>query len=393
MSEYQYYEFATLDASLSKAQQAELRACSTRARITAGGFINEYHWGDLKGDPFDWMQRYFEAHVYTSNWGRCCFMLRLPKDALASSDAGAATASEKRRGIYGAGAFSIHDCGDHWILDWNFDGEGDADERFYDADDGPGWMARLAPLREELLRGDARPLYLGWLARLCSCELEDGDREPSVPPGLRSLTPAQQALAEFLLLDPDLLAAAQAGSPAMAEGSQPDSRMDAWLEGLSVSQLRASAQCLLTGDAIQAARGLRNQYSAWLREQLPATGAAAARRTVVQIEAGRHTAEQARLQRERTAHLEREARQQAERELHLAGVAKRAGAIWKEVDGHLQAGTGAAYERAQQAVLELFAAFQANGREPEFRRALVTLLATHGQRRAWTERLRRVGLM
>jgi hypothetical protein len=31
-------------------------------------------------------------------------------------------------------------------------------------EDGRGWMARLAPVRDELLRGDIRSLYIGWLA-------------------------------------------------------------------------------------------------------------------------------------------------------------------------------------------------------------------------------------
>jgi hypothetical protein len=30
-------------------------------------------------------------------------------------------------------------------------------------DDGTGWMAALMPLRSDLLRGDLRCLYLGWL--------------------------------------------------------------------------------------------------------------------------------------------------------------------------------------------------------------------------------------
>jgi hypothetical protein len=35
-----------------------------------------------------------------------------------------------------------------------------------------GWMARLMPLRDELLRGDLRALYLGWLAGVSRCEVD-----------------------------------------------------------------------------------------------------------------------------------------------------------------------------------------------------------------------------
>ena len=64
MSEYQYYEFVVVDRLLTPQQQAELRNQSSRATISSSSFVNEYHWGDLRGDPLDWMQRYFDAHVY-----------------------------------------------------------------------------------------------------------------------------------------------------------------------------------------------------------------------------------------------------------------------------------------------------------------------------------------
>ena len=57
MSEYQYYEFLALDQPLTNAQMAELRRCSTRAEISSTRFFNEYHWGDLKGDPKRWMEQ------------------------------------------------------------------------------------------------------------------------------------------------------------------------------------------------------------------------------------------------------------------------------------------------------------------------------------------------
>ncbi|MDN3351358.1 hypothetical protein [Actinomadura sp. DC4] len=51
MSENQYYEFRAIDRPLHERQRAEPRALSTRAQITATSFVNEYHWGDFRGDP------------------------------------------------------------------------------------------------------------------------------------------------------------------------------------------------------------------------------------------------------------------------------------------------------------------------------------------------------
>ncbi|MEF8726928.1 MAG: hypothetical protein V5B34_01710 [Accumulibacter sp.] len=89
---------------------------------------------------------------------------------------------------------------EHWIFDWALDESEDYDR--FAADDGSGWMRRLMPMRDELLRGDLRPLYLGWLAGASGGELREDAQEPEVPPGLSELSPPQQALVEFLEIDP-----------------------------------------------------------------------------------------------------------------------------------------------------------------------------------------------
>ena len=78
MSEYQYYEFQAIDRPLTQSQIRELRSYSTRAAITSTRFANEYHWGDFKGDPRVWIEKYFDAFLYLANWGTRDLMLRLP---------------------------------------------------------------------------------------------------------------------------------------------------------------------------------------------------------------------------------------------------------------------------------------------------------------------------
>ena len=51
MSEYRYYEFQALDRPLTQEQISELRAYSSRARITPSSFVNVYNSGDFKGNP------------------------------------------------------------------------------------------------------------------------------------------------------------------------------------------------------------------------------------------------------------------------------------------------------------------------------------------------------
>ena len=58
------------------------RSLSSRAEITATRFVNEYQWGDLKGDPVKMMERYFDAFLYLANWGTRRLMFRLPRGVL-----------------------------------------------------------------------------------------------------------------------------------------------------------------------------------------------------------------------------------------------------------------------------------------------------------------------
>src|SRR5690349_19197594 len=82
VSEYQYYEFLAVDRPLTEPEMRELRAVSSRAVITPTRFTNHYEWGDFKGDPRAWMERYFDAFLYFANWGTHELMLRLPRRAL-----------------------------------------------------------------------------------------------------------------------------------------------------------------------------------------------------------------------------------------------------------------------------------------------------------------------
>ena len=78
MSEYQYYEFQAIDRPLTGKEMEELRSYSTRARITPTSFVNDYSWGDFKGNEDAWMEKYFDAFLYLANWGTHVLKLRLP---------------------------------------------------------------------------------------------------------------------------------------------------------------------------------------------------------------------------------------------------------------------------------------------------------------------------
>ncbi|GAB2585023.1 hypothetical protein GCM10027168_17290 [Streptomyces capparidis] len=201
MSEYQYYEFMSVDRPLDSAEQAEVRALSAHAAIDATGCTATYESGDFGGDPDRLVERYYDAHLHVTDWGTRRLVLRLPADRLALPTAEAYCLGD------GVSAWT---SGPHLILDLRHDDEeADWDET------AETTLADLIAVRTELADGDLRPLYLAWLSALGAWELEDDDEdayqsapEPPLPPGLDNLTPAQRTLSGFLRVDPDLLAVA-----------------------------------------------------------------------------------------------------------------------------------------------------------------------------------------
>jgi hypothetical protein len=97
MSEYQYYEFRTIDRPLTDPEIASLRAISGRAHITSASFVNVYNYGDFRGDPEALMEKVFDAFLYVANWGTHSLMLRLPKRTLGSRECAPFRAGENLR--------------------------------------------------------------------------------------------------------------------------------------------------------------------------------------------------------------------------------------------------------------------------------------------------------
>jgi hypothetical protein len=136
-----------VDQPLTPRQQDELRAVSTRGRVTSSSFVNDYSWGDLKADPGRWMERYFDAHLYLANWGTRRIMLRLPRGALAPRTAAQYCAGDS------AGSWATRT---HVFIDLHSQDE-EGDHEWFEPE---GRLAAIVPARAELATGDHRLLYL-----------------------------------------------------------------------------------------------------------------------------------------------------------------------------------------------------------------------------------------
>jgi hypothetical protein len=277
----------------------------------------------------------------------------------------------------------------HWLITWSLNETEDYD-RFV-MEGGEGWMARLVPVRNELLRGDLRSLYIGWLAAVTMQVIDDEDHEPLPIAGLANLTTAQQALAEFLDVDVDLLGGAGIGSPEQEAGEPLPQQVDDWLDELPRAEVLALLRHLLDGQGLKAERLLRNRYAAWLRDQ-SGDRPAAALRTVAELWENAKSAEKLRLDREKKQAEAAAARRRQEREAFFRSLAKDFPKAWNGIQRTVERGSGLAYDEACRALLDLSEAYSAHASSMAFRQELGKFMAGNQRRKALVERLVRAGL-
>ncbi len=372
MSEYQYYEFQAVDRPLDAAEQAALRALSTRARITATGFVNHYEWGDLKADPRCLMERYFDLFLYLANWGTRRLSIRLPARLI---DVGTL---ERFCPDYEVADVRI--AGPHAIVEiWR----NEIDQDDWD-DDGSGWLAALAPLRGDIIQGDLRAFYLIWLMAAEAGEVSDDEMEPLA--GIAPLTAPLRAFADFFHIDPDLVDAAA------AEGAPPPHEAE-----------RAAAETFIRslpeGDRIALLLRLHDgdpHLGAELRQRrLAATGVppdtSGGRRSAGELrEIARSMAtERHRLAAERVAaeRRHREAERAQARNRHLALLTERGEAPWQDVEELISRRNQPGYERAVTLMIDLGEVARSQGKEAAFARRLAEIRARHDRKGRLIERL------
>jgi len=372
MSEYQFYGFRAIDRPLSSSDIKELRRISSRAEITSESFVNVYNYGDLKARPRDLLRRFFDVYVYLANWGTAELMLRLPREAL----------DERLVQSFAAdGYFEAELVADFWLLTWSL---GESDDYSDFEEDGISWMARLSPLREEILRGDFRSLYIGWL-QVAMEEDSAEEVEPMVVEGLNDLTTAQRALAEFLAIDQDLLAAAGTGREARHQ--EDAAKIDAWLDALPPAVVRDYLRQMLAGQGVQAERSLKRCFaeSRGLEDQNT-------RRSVEELRQLVDVTKKIRLAKEAEVRSKAEAEKRKMRDSFLAYVARDFAGGWKKA--HEEAGNScaSAYDRACRLLVDLRDAYALQGTVEIFRREFQQFLAEHGRRKALVSRLEKAGL-
>lgn len=215
MSEFQLYQFKAVDRPLTTEEQREVGSWSSRTQPTSTSATFSYAYGDFPKDEEKAVETYFDIMLYLANWGTKRLMMRFPKELVDQE-------AISKYLIDADHSYTTHlaliDRSNCFLLD------------FYWADEEGGeWIdeeeyrvGEFIAIREGILTGDYRALYLFWL-KLAGFKAqwepweEDGEDDleipaPPIPPNLKKMNRALKAFIDFFEIDIDLIAAAQQAS-------------------------------------------------------------------------------------------------------------------------------------------------------------------------------------
>ena len=375
MSEYQYYEFAAIDGPISDEGLRYARGCSSRAEVSRVRWQNTYNFGDFHGSV-ETLLKYYDAHFYIANWGTVRLGLAFPKGALALE----AVQPYLRGGERYEDTLTVKEIGDRCVVWWERNEEGGWWET-----GGEGLIDELIGVREELLRGDYRALFLGWLADFDPDEWQEPEDGavvlPPIPPGLDQLSPALAALVEHFAVDADALAVA-AG---LAQASAPDRiPMAAVLEGLSVSEMRA----LLARVADGGGSSVMNELNrlTYPRVEIPVGQAMRCTDFAARIIEAR----EARQKKEAGAAAAKRQREAEQRRQHLASVMQRADAVWSGLAPLMDQKIASAYDQVAAQLQELHDAYAQAGDLHGFEQKLAGFRDRYANRPAMLRRIEKL---
>jgi hypothetical protein len=368
MSEYQRYEFMTSDRPLTRVQLDAVDALSSHIEASSTHALIEYHWGDFKHDPIDVLHKFFDGFLYWANWGAPELAFRFPHGILPV---------DLIDGYDLDDFVTFTQYPDYDILDIHF-GEMEGPDEWIEYD-----LGSLIAIRDELMEGDLRALYIVWLASQCMREGYDEEEDeeisvPPVPPAFGTLTAAQQALAELLQVPQELLVATARHSNATVSSTGDD--IAAWVKLLPADRHNDYLVRLARNEP-----GLSRRLVKELREL-------GQDKTTATPSAGEHVTYAMLLAESKAikAQLEREKREQERvaRQRHLQDIRDHQDEYWHQVDLAVMRSSGAGYDEAVRLLIELREVADQFKETQEFQERFRAWVRPHLRRPALVKRLR-----
>ncbi len=368
MSTYQYYEWQTVDHPLTAQEMAELERLSSHIHVTSTAASVEYNWSDFSHNPKNVLARYFDAFLYMANWGSRRLAFRFPKSLI---DASLFEPYLTERSI------KLDTIDDYLILDLDLH-----EAEIYDWIEGGGWLSQVSSLRNDILDGDLRALYIAWLATEQHQGMAGDALEPPVPPGLKQRTPALSALINLFEVDEHLLAAAAEASPARGQ-TVADTQLQAAISQLSRSECDHFLQRLLSNEA-QLARAFRQRL-----QELIGT-------PHVQVATHGHRTFDELVTISEALDQEEKERKQQEAELmrrqHLLALAPQKELIWQAIHKLIERKQARPYDEAVSKLCDLRDLAILQDAQKDFQERLNDIHRRYARRYSLIERLQKAGL-
>ncbi|AFY34569.1 hypothetical protein [Calothrix sp. PCC 7507] len=371
MSEYQYYEFLALDRPLNASEKAYVQSLSSRVELTSTQAKFVYNYGDFRGNPQELLEKCFDIMLYMASWGSRQLIFRFPK-SLVNADVFEPYCLEDR--------ITVATTKKSVILDINISDE----EMSHWIDSGEGYLSDMVSLRNNLLQGDYRCLYLAWLkAATIDFDPESADCiEPPVPANLDDLPNSLLVLVDFLEIEQDLMTAAAMASESQEE--EEDSLEDL-IPNLSDREKNDFLVRLLNGES-----HLEIQLNHRLRElsgkKEVHVNYDAPRRTLLEL---LKLAEGKTTQR---AEKERELKRQAKIQ-KLQALAKKKDKVWEQVFELITLKQSKPYDQAVAHLVDLRDLAEYQGKLEEFQASIQQMQKDYSSRPGLISRLQKVGLL
>ena len=241
--------------------------------------------------------------------------------------------------------------------------------------------------RSDLAAGDLRLLYLGWLLAVQSDDVDDADTEPPVPAGLGNLSAPLRAVADFLDIDQDLLAAAAQASPDAREDDHDG--LAAWISSLKAQEKDALLARVAAGEGTTVQALLSRRFRGGNEAAAPARTAAELWKAAGDRKAAREKAEEERRR-------ERQAREAAAKAAvytqRLDELATRQEAAWKRADTLIETKNPRDYDTAVTLLSDLRALAERQGDKAAFTDRFLSLREQHQRKPSLQERFDKAGL-
>ena len=368
MSEYQHYEFQALDRPLTKDELSYVRSLSSRVELTSNKVVFVCSFGDFKVDPQKLVERCFDAMLYQASFGIQQVIFRFPRSLLNST----------LFAPYCVPHFlTVSTTPEHILLNLKIvEEEGLGWIREED------WLTKLVPLRDDLLRGDLRMLYLAWLIAVQVDLAEDDENliEPPVPPNLGNLSSALGSFVDLFGLDEDLISAAAESSPFEEEESEP---LEDWIAALPEAERNdflvriARNESHIASQLVQRLRLLNQPHRSIAQPEQPRRSLADLMAIALTQEKNRKTREQQIARQARMAQLE--------------ALAPKEAVMWQEVFRLIELKQTKAYDQTIEYLIDLRDLAEQQETLPQFIARIKKMQDDYSSRSGLMARLQQAG--